>query len=90
MALLDTASLLRAGFTGDLVLPSAAEYERAISRWSAAAVKRAALVAYPRTAADVAHIIAFARTATPPLELAIVCGGHNASGSSSTDGGVVT
>lgn len=74
-------------FGGDLVLPGDPEYEAALYRWSMTAVRPAGLVAYPKTPEDVSHLIKF--STEHKYDLAVRGGGHNQSGASSSDGGVV-
>ena len=78
---------LKAAFKGDIVTPTDAEYDRAIARWAHNTVKRAAIVAFAKDAEDVSLAIGYARAAN--LTIAVKCGGHNASGASSIEGGLV-
>ena len=77
----------KATFTGDIVTPADAGYDVAIARWAKNASCRAAVVAFPRTPADVALSVAYASTAG--LALAVRGGGHSAAGASSVEGGLV-
>ena len=45
-------------FEGDLVTPAHADYPAALHRWAANAERRAAIVAFARSAADVARALA--------------------------------
>ena len=74
-------------FGGDLVLPGDPDYDAALHRWTASAVRPAGLVAYPKTQEDVSHLIKFATA--HKYDLAVHGGGHSPSGASSSDGGVV-
>lgn len=74
---------------GSIVSPSSPQYEQAISRWSEAAIRRAAYVFYPVVPSDIAEILRYARSQAPPLDIAVKCGGHDSSGTSSSDGGIV-
>ncbi|KAH8689019.1 FAD/FMN-containing dehydrogenase [Talaromyces proteolyticus] len=71
----------------NLVTPSSSEYEDAIKRWSATAVKRAGAVSYPKTASEVSKLVTFASRNN--LKLAVKGGGHSTGGTSSTNGGLV-
>ena len=77
----------RSQFSGDIVTPQHADYDQAISRWAANAVRRAAIVAFVKGPEDVALAIRFARESG--LDIAIRGGGHNPSGASSSEGGLV-
>ncbi|TCD66653.1 hypothetical protein EIP91_001071 [Steccherinum ochraceum] len=77
----------KTAFKGDLVTPTDDGYEAAILRWARNASKRASVVAYVKDADDVALAITYARSAG--LDIAIHSGGHNPSGASSTEGGLV-
>ena len=79
--------LLKPVFGGDLVLPGDPDYEAALHRWSATAVRPAGLVAYPKTPEDVSHVIKFATE--NKYDLAVRGGGHSPAARSSSDGGVV-
>lgn len=74
-------------FTGDIVTPNDLDYVRSITRWAVNAQRRAKIIAFVKTAEDVALSIAYARA--NGLEIAIRGGGHNAAGASSTEGGLV-
>ncbi|OCH88357.1 FAD-binding domain-containing protein, partial [Obba rivulosa] len=74
-------------FTGDLVTQSDPGYEQAIARWARNASRKARIVAFPKDAQDVVRAIAYSKQAGLPL--AIRGGGHNASGASSSEGGLV-
>ena len=78
---------VKTAFPGDIVAPTDDGYAAAIARWAKNASRRAALVAFARTPADVALAIAYARAAGFPI--AIKGGGHSASGASSAEGGLV-
>ncbi len=78
---------LRATFDGDLIGPADADYDGARHAWNGMVDKRPAIIARPRGTADVAAAVRFARV--NDLEIAVRCGGHAASGQSSTDGGLL-
>ncbi|TVY83661.1 FAD-linked oxidoreductase [Lachnellula suecica] len=69
-----------------VITPDSSKYESSIKRWASSAEKAASMIVFPASAADVSKAVLFSREAQ--LELAIVCGGHATSGSSSTDGGL--
>ena len=73
-------------FSGDVIRPSDPRYGAARMLWNAMVDNRPALIARPRTSADVATTIVAARDAG--LEIAIRCGGHSVAGHSMADGGV--
>ncbi|KAG9046100.1 hypothetical protein FS837_005087 [Tulasnella sp. UAMH 9824] len=77
---------LKETLSGEVVCPGDEGYEYGIARWSDSSVKQAAYVVFPKTNEDVAETIKFAREQS--LELAVCCGGHSFSGSSSTEGGI--
>jgi FAD/FMN-containing dehydrogenase len=79
--------LLEAGFTGDLVTSSDPDYQASLKRFVKNAQKNAALIAFVRSAEDVARVINFASTNSIPF--VVKGGGHSTSGASSTDGGIV-
>lgn len=81
------ASLVAAGFTGELVTPSDPKYKASLTRFSKCAQKPAALVAYVQSTEDVSRVIQFATKNN--VEFVVRGGGHNTSGSSSTNGGIV-
>ncbi|KAH6664291.1 hypothetical protein B0J14DRAFT_608210 [Halenospora varia] len=61
-------------------------YRAALTRWSNAAEKDAALIVLARTAEDISKTILFVQKYE--LDLAVVGGGHSTSGAGSTNGGV--
>ncbi|TBU32020.1 FAD-binding domain-containing protein [Dichomitus squalens] len=78
---------LKAAFKGDIVTPSDADYDQAIARWAKNAARKAAVVAFVKDAEDVSLAIKYAKESQ--LTIAVKCGGHNASGASSAEGGLV-
>jgi FAD/FMN-containing dehydrogenase len=86
MSLPDLESF-KAQFKGDLVGPSDPDYERAISRWAANTIHRAALVVYPKDVQNVSAAIRWVSTNQIPF--AVCGGGHSTSGASSAEDGVV-
>jgi FAD/FMN-containing dehydrogenase len=83
----DTARQELAGFAGQLIGPSDAEYDEARALFNAMIDKRPALIARCANPQDVASVIGFARAHDLPL--AICGGGHNGAGLGSVDDGVV-
>jgi FAD/FMN-containing dehydrogenase len=73
-------------FSGDLIRPSDPRYGAARTLWNAVVDRRPALIACPRTPADVATAILSARDAD--LDIAIRCGGHSLAGHSMSEGGI--
>ncbi|KAI0052752.1 FAD-binding domain-containing protein [Auriscalpium vulgare] len=76
-----------AGFSGDWITADDADYPKAIARWAANAQRRAKVVAFVKSEADVGLALAFAKAAHLPL--AVRGGGHSAAGASSSEGGIV-
>jgi len=74
-------------FKGDIVTPSDADYENAITRWAVNANRRSKIVAFVKDEADVALAIKYAKANALPI--AIRGGGHNPAGASSIEGGLV-
>ena len=60
MTLPSAFETLKAGFKGDIVLPSDEGYQDAIHRWAVNAQKPAAAVLYVKDDADIAAAVAFA------------------------------
>ncbi|KAI0370173.1 FAD-binding domain-containing protein [Pilatotrama ljubarskyi] len=77
----------RSAFKGDVVTPEDFGYDQAIARWAKNAARKAAVVTFPKDAEDVSKAIAFAKETG--LTIAIKGGGHNPSGASSSEGGLV-
>jgi FAD/FMN-containing dehydrogenase len=75
------------GLRGSAFRPGDAEYAEACRIWNAMIERRPALVVRPRTSADVAACIAFARDTGLPLS--VRGGGHNIAGTALCDGGVM-
>jgi FAD/FMN-containing dehydrogenase len=80
-------SNLRQSFKGDIVTPTDPGYEEAIARWVANSARRARIVAFVKDTADVSLALKYARDNDLPV--AIRCGGHSASGSSSAKDGLI-
>jgi FAD/FMN-containing dehydrogenase len=95
----------KAVFKGDLVLPTDLEYKASLRRWSVLAERPAGLVAFVKDDHDVAAAVKYAvqqkleiavkgksfsvEICVPMRVLICIGGGHNPSGASSTDGGMV-
>src|SRR4051812_31576232 len=75
------------GFTGGVLGPGDVEYDAARAVWNAMHDRRPALIARPRTPADVAAAIRHARAAGLPI--AVRGGGHSMPGHSVCDDGLV-
>src|SRR5690242_13184353 len=76
-------SRLRSSFRGEIVSPSAPQYDDARRVWSALHDRRPALVVRPIDVDDVAAAIRFGREAD--LLIAVRGGGHSISGHSTCD-----
>lgn len=74
-------------FKGDIVTASDAGYDQAIARWATNAERPAKIIAFVRDSEDVSSAVKFA--SSEKLSVAIRGGGHNVSGASSSDGGIV-
>ena len=79
---------LAARMRGRLLLPGDDGYEQARQILNPSFDKRPALIAQPTGTADVRTAVDFARE-HDNLLLAVKCGGHSASGKSTTDGGMM-
>lgn len=84
---MSTFSAFEASFKGDIVTQSDPGYDVAIARWAANAVRRAKVVAFVKDEADVASAMKYARAEKLPI--AVKCGGHSASGTSSQMNGLI-
>jgi FAD/FMN-containing dehydrogenase len=78
---------LQGSFTGQIVTPGDTQYEDARRVWNSMHDMRPAVVVRPRTNADIATAIRFARD--HDLALAIRSGGHSAAGHSTCNDGLV-
>jgi FAD/FMN-containing dehydrogenase len=74
-------------FKGDLILPSDPDYPTAVARWAVNAERNAKIVACVKENEDVVLAINHARANQLPI--AIRGGGHNPSGASSSQDGLV-
>ena len=80
-------SIFKSQFQGNIVTPADVAYEEAISRWAFNAKRRAKIVAFVKSEADVGLALAYARANMLPI--AVRGGGHSAGGSSSSEDGLV-
>ena len=80
-------SLSIPGFAGSVTGPDDLGYDDARALWNRMHDRRPALLARPRSAADVAAAIAYARA--HGLRIAVRGGGHSLPGHSTVDGGIV-
>jgi FAD/FMN-containing dehydrogenase len=87
MSVSDRAAVLRAGFSGDLILPGGDGYDACRQVFNGMHDRRPALIARCASAADVAAAIAFARQER--LTIAIRCGGHSVAGLSTCEDGLL-
>lgn len=78
---------LRAAFNGELVLPGDPDYANAIARWATNAERKARYVTFPKDTQAVSAIVNWAVSNNIPI--AVKGGGHSASGSSSSEDGLV-
>jgi FAD/FMN-containing dehydrogenase len=78
---------LRRTFGGDIILPTDAAFDGARRLWNAINDTRPGAIVMPRSAAEVATAISFARDRD--VEIAIRSGGHSPAGHSSVEGGLV-
>ncbi len=78
---------LKARFSGEIILPYDETYEQARKVWNALIDRRPAVIARPRTAADVAEAVRYARE--EGLAFSVKGGGHNVTGSAVAEGGLM-
>jgi FAD/FMN-containing dehydrogenase len=77
----------RASHSGDLITPDDSRYDQARRVWNAMIDRRPALIARPRSSADVAAAISFAQAQRLPV--AIRGGAHSIAGRGTCDDGLV-
>jgi FAD/FMN-containing dehydrogenase len=77
----------RANFSGQVVTPGDADYDRARTVWNGAIDRKPAVIARCTTAEQVAQALQFARRSG--LEVAVRGGGHNYAGHGVCDGGLM-
>ena len=87
MSASDRAAILRAHFSGELILPGEGGYDACRQVFNGMHDKRPVLIARCRTAADVAAAVSFARQQR--LEIAVRSGGHSVAGLSTCEGGIL-
>jgi FAD/FMN-containing dehydrogenase len=78
---------LRANFSGELISPRDAEFDKSRRIWNGMIDRRPALIARCRSTSDVSAAVRF--THRTGLPISVRCGGHNVAGTSVVDGGVV-
>ena len=78
---------LRSFFSGTVIAPDDATYDAARTVYYGGIDRRPALIARPKNAHDVSHVVSVARESG--LELAVRSGGHSLAGHGTTDGGIV-
>lgn len=83
----DDLATLGRGMEGDVLTRSSEDYEEFRKLWNGTIERRPALIARCQRTRDVVDVVDFTRTRG--LELAIRGGGHNVSGSSSVEDGLV-
>jgi FAD/FMN-containing dehydrogenase len=83
----DTIRQLRQAHRGDIILPGDVHYESGRRVWNAMIDRRPAVIARPRSAADVIACVNFART--EHLQIAVRGGGHSIAGRGTCDDGLV-
>jgi FAD/FMN-containing dehydrogenase len=83
----EALTALRSGFTGELILPGDVSYDPVRQLWNAMFDKRPALIARCRNSKDVRAAVNHA--SMHAMEVAVRGGGHNASGSGSSEGGLL-
>ena len=83
----DQLTRLRASFDGPIITPADGTYDDARRLWNAVHDRRPAVIVRPRSSAEVATAIRFARE--HDLEIAVRSGGHSPAGHSTCDGGLV-
>ena len=87
MSVSDRSAVLRAGFSGALMLPGDGGYDACRQVFNGMHDKRPALIARCANAADVSTAIAFARQER--LAIAVRSGGHSVAGLSTCEGGLL-
>ncbi|KAI9372858.1 hypothetical protein BJX61DRAFT_533622 [Aspergillus egyptiacus] len=79
---------LRASLVSSVILtPSDEGYTDSLRRWSDTGAKKAGVVVQPTETSDVVSALRWAQE--HKVDLAVKCGGHSVSGTSSSDGGLV-
>ena len=86
-SLSETVTALASSFTGQLLLPSHADYDEARKVHNGLIDKRPALIARCRGVADIVDAVKMARD--QKLEVAVRGGGHNVAGRATIDRGMM-
>jgi len=82
-----TLDTFRAGFTGNVLVPTSDGYDNARALWNGDIKRRPAVIAQCRTTDDVVSAIGFGRE--EGLEVAVRGGGHNFAGHGLCEGGLM-
>ncbi|KAL4904038.1 hypothetical protein BDW74DRAFT_179130 [Aspergillus multicolor] len=81
---------LRSSLTSSLIFTPADEgYQESLRRWSDTGRKEAGVVIQPTSEPDILTALKWSQSQEIPIDLAIKCGGHSVSGTSSSAGGLV-
>ncbi|KKK14878.1 FAD binding domain protein [Aspergillus rambellii] len=80
-------SLREALVSSTVYTPGQDGYREALTRWSDTGIKQAGIVVQPADANDVRTLLLWAQQ--QDIDLAVKCGGHSVSGTSSSEGGLV-
>jgi FAD/FMN-containing dehydrogenase len=83
----DEIDILAASLSGGVHLPASREFTESCTIWNAMIERRPGLVVRCSSAADVSHVVRFARR--HDLLVAVRGGGHNIAGNALCDGGVM-
>ena len=83
----DAIREFRQAHRGDIITPEDARYEQGRRVWNAMIDRRPAIIARPRSAADVIACVRFARAER--LQVAVRGGGHSIAGRGTCDDGIV-
>ena len=83
----DAIREFRQAHRGDIITPDDARYEQGRRVWNAMIDRRPAIIARPRSAADVIACVRFARAER--LQVAVRGGGHSIAGRGTCDDGIV-
>lgn len=78
---------LRRSIQGRVIIPSDTGYDEARAVFYGSFDRRPSVIIQPHNTADIAHVVALARTTG--IELAVRSGGHSLAGHSTTEGGIL-